>query len=123
MLFKQAYTTSRSILDKSRIDVIKKLETLRFRREKEQEFEESLNLPSGHVIIDVPSYELIQAEPRIKKTDIQIVDENIIKKLDDFTPVAKAIRTKDIPDWIVMIITDENYKDVISKNAEKILFN
>ena len=57
-LFKQAFATSRSTLDKSSIDVIKKLEKLKFRREKEQEFEESLNLPSGYVIIDVPSYEL-----------------------------------------------------------------
>ena len=122
-LFKQAFTTSKSTLDKSRMDVIKKLEKLEFRREKEQEFEELLNLPSGYVIIDVPAYELIQAEPRIKQTDISIVDENNIKKLDDLTPVAKAIKTKDIPDWIVMIITDEKYKDIISKNAEKILFN
>ncbi len=121
-LFKQAYTTSRSTLDKSGIDVIKKLEKLEYRREKEQEFEESLNLPNGHVIIDVPSYELTQAEPRIKQTDIKIIDENKIKRLDDFTPVAKAIRSRDIPDWIVMIVTDEKYKDIVSKNAEKILF-
>jgi hypothetical protein len=81
-----------------------------------------LNLPSGHVIIDIPSYELLQAEPRIKQTNIPIVDEDRIRNLDDFTPVAKAIRLREIPDWIVMIITDEKYKDIISKNAEKILF-
>jgi len=121
-LFKQAYATSRSTLDKSGIDIIKKLEKLKYRREKEQEFEETLNLPSGHIIIDIPSYELTQAEPRIKQTDIKIVDENKIKRLDDFTPVAKAIRSRDIPEWIVMIVTDEKYKDIVSKNAEKILF-
>ena len=122
-LFKQAFAKSKSSLDKSNIDAIKNLEKLKFRREKEQEFEESLCIPSGHIIIDVPSFELIQAEPRIKQTDITIVDENKIKKLDDFTPVAKAISLREIPDWFVMIITDEKYRDIVLKNAEMILFN
>jgi len=122
-LFKQAFAKSRSEINKSNIQTIKKLEKLNLRREKEREFEETLNLPSGHIIIDVPSYELIKAEPRIKQTDITIVDKNEIKRLDDFTPVAKAIRSREIPDWIVMIITDEKYKKIVSKNAEKILFD
>jgi HD superfamily phosphohydrolase len=122
-LFKQAYTTSKSTLSNSNLDIIKKLEKIKFKRQKEKEIEEKLNLPSGHVIIDVPSYELIQAEPRIKQTNIPIVDEDRIKSLDDFTPVAKAIRLREIPDWILMIITDEKFKDIVSKNAERILFS
>ena len=43
--------------------------------------------------------------------------------LDDYTPVAKAIRSRTIPDWIVMIITDEKYRNVVSKKAEEVLFN
>jgi len=123
-LFKQAYTSSDAISDENLIDVIKKLKDLKLRREKEREIEESLNIPLGHMIIDVPFYELHQAEPRIDKTDIIIVDEkNKIKDLDDFTPVANAIKQKTIPDWDIMIITDEKYKDIVSKKAEKILFN
>ncbi|KYK34481.1 MAG: hypothetical protein AYK22_08635 [Thermoplasmatales archaeon SG8-52-3] len=122
-LYKQAYTKSKSDLDKNSIDVINKLENLNFKRDKEKEFEELLNLPSGHIIIDIPSYELLKAEPRIKHTDIPIVDKETVKSLDDFTPVAKAIRLREIPDWTIMIITDEKYKDIVSKNAEKILFN
>jgi HD superfamily phosphohydrolase len=123
-LFKQAYTSSVAISDENLTDVIKKLKDLKLRREKEREIEEALNIPLGHMIIDVPFYELHQAEPRIDKTDIIIVDEkNNIKDLDDFTPVANAIKQKIIPDWDIMIITDEKYKDIISKKAERILFN
>ncbi|MCK4365560.1 MAG: hypothetical protein KAW45_05890, partial [Thermoplasmatales archaeon] len=75
-----------------------------------------------HVIIDVPFQELHQAEPRIDQTDIVIVDESDTKNLDEYTPIAKAIRLRPIPDWIVMIIADEKYRDVISDKAEKILF-
>ncbi len=42
--------------------------------------------------------------------------------LDEFTPIAEAIRSRITPDWIVMIITDEKYRDVVSKKAEAVLF-
>lgn len=122
-LFKQAYAVSESNLDEKGINAIQRLDDVKFRRKKEQELEELLSIPSGHVIIDVPFQELHQAEPRIDQTDIVIVDKNEIKTLDEYTPVAKAIRLRLIPDWIVMIVTDEKYRDVVSKKAEKILFN
>jgi uncharacterized protein len=122
-LFKQAYTKSKSTLDEDTNEIIKKLEKMNFRREKEREFEDILNLPSGHIIIDIPSFELLKAEPRIKQTDIPIVDQDKVKRLDDYTPVAKAIVLREIPDWTIMIITDGKYKEYVSKNAEKILFS
>lgn len=122
-LFKQAYAASESNLDKKRINAIKRLDDVKFRREKERELEELLSIPSGHVIIDVPFKELHQAEPRIDQTDIVIIDKNEIKTLDEYTPVAKAIRLRPIPDWAVMIVTDEKYRYAISEKAEKILFN
>ena len=122
-LFKQAYSASPSNLDEQGIEIVKSLEDVKIRIKKEKELEESLNIPAGHVIIDVPYRELRQAEPRIDQTDIKIADENKIKTLDEFTPVAKAIRSRSIPDWIIMIITDEKYRDVVSEKVEKILFN
>lgn len=122
-LFKQAYATARTNLDERDINAIKKLDDIKFRREKEQELEELLNIPSGHVIIDVPYKDLHEAEPRIDRTDIIIIDKDKTKKLDDYTPVAGAVRSRTIPDWIVMIVTDEKYRNAISEKAEKILFS
>jgi hypothetical protein len=122
-LFKQAYTLSSTKSDKKHIDTVKKFKDLRYRRNKEKEIEESLKIPPGHVIIDIPYYELHQAEPRIDKMDINILDENNdIKTLYDFTPIANAIKTRAIPDWDIMIITDEKFKEIVSKKAEKLLF-
>jgi len=122
-LFKQAYAASSAQLDEQRVTVAKRLEDPGIRRVKEQEIEEELNIPSGHIIIDVPDRELHQAEPRIHQTDIMIVDENKMKTLDEFTPVANAIRSRDIPDWMIMIITEGKFRDIVSKHAEDILFN
>ena len=122
-LFKQAYAASPTQLDKQRITVAKNLEDPEIRRVKEGEIEKELDIPSGHIIIDVPDRELHQAEPRIHQTDIMIVDENKMKALDEFTPVANALRSRDIPDWMIMIITDGKFRDVVSKHAEDLLFS
>jgi len=120
-LFKQAYAVPSSNLDEHGFETVKRLEDAKLRREKEQELEEALKIPTGHIIIDVPYQELHRAEPRINQTDIIIVEENETKTLDEFTPVAGAIRSRIVPDWAVMIITDEKFRDMVSKKAEKIL--
>ena len=104
--------------------IVKNLEDVDVRREKEETIQKALKIPRGHVIIDVPRTELLRAEPRINKTDIGIIDDNDeVKTLDDFTPIANAIRSRITPDWIVMIVTDDKYRDMVSKKAEKLLFN
>jgi HD superfamily phosphohydrolase len=122
-LFKQAYAVSLQDLDKQGINVVKRLEDVSTRREKERELEDVFHIPKGHIIIDIPRPELLRAEPRINKTDIQVMDRNEIKTLDDFTPVAKAIRSRIAPDWAIMLITDEKYRKIVAKKAERILFS
>jgi hypothetical protein len=46
-----------------------------------------------------------------------------MKTVDEFTPVANAIRSRDIPDWMIMIITDGKFRDIVSKHAEDLLFS
>jgi len=121
-LFKQAYSASVHDLDEQALGVIRDLEDVTYKRQKEQELENAFDIPQGHLIIDIPRPELLMAEPRLHKTDIFVIDRNEIKTLDDFTPIAKAIRSRTTPDWIVMIITDEKYRDVVSKKAEILLF-
>jgi len=121
-LFKQAYMLSAHQRDDRSSALIKSLEDPLFRQRKEEAFEQTLNIPSGHVIIDIPRRELLQAEPRIKETDIPVVDETHIEPLSAFTPVADAIRIRSIPDWDVMIITDEQYKEKILTSADQLLF-
>jgi len=122
ILFKQAYSASISDLDEQALDKIRDLENAAYRRQKEQELEETFNIPHGHLIIDIPRPELLVSEPRLHKTDIFVVDRDEVKTLDDFTPIAEAIRSRITPDWIVMIITDEKYRDAVSKKAETLLF-
>jgi len=121
-LFKQAYTLAGSNLDKKEVSLIKKLNNFNFKRKKEIELEEFFNIPKGHIIIDVPSHELHLAEPRIDLMNISIIDNNEINNLNDYTPVAKAIKSRIIPEWALMIVTDEKYRKNVSKKAYEVLF-
>ncbi len=122
-LFKQAYTASFQDLKDHDRTILSKLEDAAKRREKEREMEEALDIPPGHLILDIPQPELLRAEPRINRTDIRILDGRSLKALDDFTPVAQAIRSRIAPDWAVMIITDEHYRKLVAKKAPRLIFS
>jgi len=122
-LFKQVYSADHSNLTEEEKNIVKKLDNLELRRNKEIEFEEKLDIKPGHVIIDVPYTEIHLSEPRIDQTDIKILEGGNLKTLDEFTPIANAIRNKSIPDWMIMIITDDKHRSVVAENAVKILFN
>jgi HD superfamily phosphohydrolase len=121
-LFKQAVTVPWQDLGQDR-RMLLKLEPAAKRREKEKEIESELGIPTGHVILDIPQPELLRAEPRINRTDICIMDGSKTKTLDDFTPIAKAIRLRIAPDWAVMIITDEQYRKIVEKKGRDLLFS
>jgi len=122
-LFKQAYAVSLFDLDKEDLKIVQQFEDVSHRRHKEQELEDIFNIPKGHVIIDIPRLELLRAEPRINNTDIQVIDRDHVKSLDDFTPIAKAIRSRIAPDWVLMIISDEKYRKNIGRKIQRILFS
>lgn len=121
-LFKQAYTASFQDLETGDRKILTKLEDATKRREKEREIEEALGIPRGHIILDIPQPELLRAEPRINRTDIRILDGQSLKSLDDFTPVAQAIRSRIAPDWSVMLITDERFRKLVAKKAHLLIF-
>jgi len=121
-LFKQAYVLPVTEVSEDHVASLKTLEEGHERRKKERELEDLLNIPEGHVIIDMPFMEIQRTEPRIYKTDIDVVDHDTVKSLDEFTPVAEAIRSRATPDWIIMVATDKKYKQEVAAHAYKILF-
>jgi len=121
-LFKQAYAVSYSELSEKQKERIVEFESVEFRRQKEAEIEKHFNIAKGQVIIDIPRPELLQTEPRIHNTDIFVVDEDEIKTLDQFTPLAQALRSRITPDWALMIVSDCKYRQKIKREAIRLLF-
>ena len=122
-LFKQAYAVSLHDLDTEGVKMVRRLEDESMRHQKERELADAFNIPKGHIIIDIPRPEMLRAEPRINNTDIRVSDRNETKSLDDFTPIAQAIRSRITPDWALMLITDEKYRKIVAKKVERFLFS
>jgi HD superfamily phosphohydrolase len=116
-LFKQAYNIQIADATEEQKDLIRSLESSQQRHEKELELSDKLDIPKGHIIIDIPRPELLRAEPRINQTGITILDNNTPKSLDTYTPIAQAVRNRMTPDWSLMVITDEKYRDIVAKKA------
>lgn len=121
-LFKQAFAASFSDLSRPQRDVIRSLEDPEACKTKEWELEEALKIPAGHLILDVPRQELLRTEPRINLTDIGVEDNKKRRSLDEFTPIASAIRSRLAPDWMVMVATDERHRTAVAKRVARYLF-
>jgi len=121
-LFKQSYFESIKNLNSDKIEVIKELNKPEKRREKEVEMEDKLKIPHGNLIIDVPYTELHLSEPRIELTDTYVFDNNQVRNLSDYSPMGEAIKHREIPDWAVMIVVENRYKDIVLDKAENILY-
>ena len=113
-LFKQIYQVHAT--DREKIERMRYLEDPMERRKKEEELEVELGIPEGHIIIDVPGRELFLSEPRIDKVEIPVICGDGIRNLDELTPIARAIKEKVIPDWYLMVISEERYR----REGEKI---
>ena len=121
-LFKQVYVMLPQNRNEERMQLLKRLEDNDVRRSMEARFEEGLSIPEGHVIIDVPRMDLMAAEPRIQEIDMPVLENDGVQMLTTYTPVAAAIGMRKIPDWDLMILSDEKNRKMIAEHAKKILF-
>ncbi len=103
-LYKAAYLMYPKDLTEKNKDTVLQMVDTRKRRETEDEIAGRLGLEEGEVIIDVPSKALLTSEPRIKKTAFKILDkEGKIGTLANYSPVAKALQRRRIPEWILLM--------------------
>jgi len=118
-LFKQVYSVP--AVDEEKVQTLSYLEDPQKRSEKEKELEDELDIPRGHVIIDVPKRELFLSEPRIDKVEIPVFYDREIVDLMEVTPIARAIKEKKIPDWYLMVVVDEKYRKKVTDRIEKLI--
>ena len=90
-------------------------------RQKEEEICLKAGVEPGYAIIDFPQRELLVNEPRIKLTDVKMVEDGAVKPLNRLSPIAKALQAKVIPDWAVMVSADPKDVPAVAKAAKAIL--
>jgi HD superfamily phosphohydrolase len=120
-LFKRAYVKKLSELTEEEKKALLEITSYDRKRKVEEEICLKANLKRGYALVDIPAPELLLSEPRIHKTGINVYDEKI-NSLSYYTPIARALQRRNIPDWAVMVCCREESKEDVAHIAEKILF-
>jgi uncharacterized protein len=122
-LYKRAYSMLISDLDPEQLDSLLPLTTYAKRKEVEGQIAEKAGVDESEVILDMPERELLIVEPRIGKTEVPIINGDRVRPLSKYSPLAKAIQTRSVNDWAVMVSAPGANRERVQKAAERILFS
>lgn len=122
-LFKRVFTIFKGKASESEMEVIRNLREPKNRRRAEMDICTRAGIPDGYVIIDVPEKELKITEPRIRATNVKILDNNRLSPLSRFSPLAKALELREVYDWDIMVSAAPRYMDKVEKVAKKVMFS
>lgn len=122
-LFKKVYAKNRSELsDEQREALYEITKDWEKRKMMEEKIARMAHVPEETVIIDIPLPELLISEPRIDKTDVKIIWEGGHTKLSKISPIAEAMKIRNVVDWVVMVSTPEKHRSDVEKVVEKALY-
>jgi len=122
-LYKKAFSLAIGDLDDDQLNILFKLTDNRRRRAMEKEIAEKANILESDVIVDMPSKEILLTEPRIGKTEVPIWDGERVRSLSKYSPLAKAIQSRGVNDWAVLVSCPEKYKERVRKATERCIFS
>jgi uncharacterized protein len=121
-LYKKAIMLPISGLTEEQIEHLIELSEYSRRKAKEREIAERAGIPDSEVLLDIPERSLLLSEPRIGKTDVPILDGERVKPLSRYSPLAKAIQSRGVHDWAVMVSTPAANREAVERAAPKVLF-
>ncbi len=122
-LFKRVFTIFKGKASEEEMEVIKNLREPKNRRRAEMDICTRAGIPDGYVIIDVPEKELKITEPRIRATNVKILDNNRLSPLSRFSPLAKALELREVYDWDIMVSAAPQHMGKVEKVAKKVMFS
>ncbi len=121
-LYKRSFSLYINDLEEEQLEDLAKLTDYERRKAKEREIADRAGVDHADVIVDMPSRELLLTEPRPGKTEVPILDEDRVRPLSRYSPLAKAIQSRGVHDWAVMVSAPERYRDRVRKATERVLF-
>ena len=93
------------------------------RRQFEDDMAHRAGLPPGYVAVDFPDAKLLLAEPRMSQVDVRIMgDDGRTRWFREHTPIAEALRTRQVSQSAVYVITLPGHESTVAQLAERHLF-
>ncbi len=122
-LYKRTVMLPVSGLEDEQLERLAELSEYAKRKEKERDIADRAGVDVADVILDIPNRSLLLSEPRIGKTDIPILDGDRVRPLSRYSPLAKAIQTRGVHDWAVMVSTPPEHRENVERATLRVLFD
>jgi len=103
-------------------EFVRNLADERERRKMESELERRANAPPGTVLVDVPDPGLVLSEPRLKRTDINVLGERP-EPLSAISSLARALQRRPPVPWCLMVSCQEEIREDVARAAEKVVWS
>lgn len=91
------------------------------RKKLEAEIAERAGVGFADVVVDLPSRSMLLSNVKIGKTDVPILHDGKVRSITKFSPLAKALQSRPIFDWAVMVSAPPEHVDAVGKAAAKVL--
>jgi HD superfamily phosphohydrolase len=121
-LYKKAYGVSLGELSSERRERLKELTDFDRLRRVEDAICDRAPAPRGSVIVDMPQPDLFLSEPRIAKTDVRVLTPRGVKMFSTLTPFGRAIRERQVSNWVLMVASDRRNVQAVQRVAERAVF-
>lgn len=120
-LYKRAYSVY--VPDMGEEDAERLLPITEYRRRKSAEamIADRAGVNPSEVILDVPSRQLITGEVRRGKTEVPILNGERVRPLTRLSPISKALQSRGVHDWAVMVSCPERHVERVEKAAIRTL--
>jgi len=120
-LYKKAYSAYSIDLNDDQMGTILRYSGYADKKRLEDEIAEEAGVDYSEVIVDMPSRSSLLSNVRIGKTDVSILYEGRVRPITKISPVSKALQSRDIFDWAVMVSAPSEHKEKVGKAAGSIL--
>lgn len=123
-IFKSVYSLRVSDTDADRRDFLVKIgRNMKTRREFENHVCDSLGIPEGSVIADIPFTDTsIRNEMKYYYDNLRVLDRGELHSLERFTPIISYLKGRHIPEWSIMVSAHPKYSEKVKSSIEKLIW-
>jgi HD superfamily phosphohydrolases len=122
-LYKKAFALYTVDADEDMLFSLTKYSNYENRKALEAEIADKAGVDYTDVVADIPSRSALLSNIKIGKTDVPILHDGKVRSITRFSPLAKALQSRNIFDWSVMISSPPEHTEAVGKAAKKVLLN
>ena len=120
-LYKKAYALYTIETDEDTLSSLADYSKYEQRKSLEAEIADKAGVGFEDVVVDMSSRSALLSNVKIGKTDVSILHDGKVKPITKFSPLAKALQSRSIFDWAVMVSAPPEHVEEVKKAAIKVL--